>query len=270
MRLSRTLRALPLLAAALAAVPVSAAPSRTEIPRIETREGRHALIVDGEPFLMLGGQVNNSSNYPAPLAKAWPVLDRMHANTVEVPVAWQQLEPQEGRFDFAFVQTLLDEARAHDKRVVLLWFGAWKNTGLAYTPDWVKLDNRRFPRMKTAKGEDHDVLSPHGAQTLAADRRAFVKLMEYLRDHDPQNTVIMVQPENEVGSYRNPRDFGPAAQALFEGAVPAALTGALGKPAGTWKAVFGAGADRAFNTWYTARYIEALASAGKAVKPLPM
>lgn len=263
MILTRTLMAATLLIA-------TPALAQKDVPHIESRGGKHALIVDGAPFLMLGGQVNNSSNYAAPLGKVWPVLDRIGANTVEAPIAWEQLEPQEGKFDFSFVQTLLDEARRHDKRVVLLWFGAWKNTGLAYTPAWVKLDNRRFPRMKTRDGQDHGVLSPHGVATLAADKRAFLALMTYIRDHDAQNTVIMVQPENEVGSYRNPRDFSPVAQKLFDGPVPVALTGALKKPGGNWAAVFGDQADRAFNTWHTARYIEALASAAKAIKPLPL
>jgi beta-galactosidase GanA len=252
----------------LAAPALSQTPG--DIPHVETRGGKHALIVDGEPFLILGGQVNNSSNYPVALKQVWGTLDRIGANTIEVPVAWQQLEPQEGKFDFRFVQTLLDEARAHDKRVVLLWFGAWKNTGLAYTPDWVKLNNRRFPRMKTRDGKDHDVLSPHGTATLEADKRAFVALMTYIRDHDPQNSIIMVQPENEVGSYRSPRDYGPAAQKLFDGSVPPQLAKMLHKPVGPWTALFGAQADRVFNTWYTARYVDALAQAGKAIKPLPM
>lgn len=263
---------MPRIAAAvlLAIAPWSAVAQDHAVPHIETKNGRHALIVDDAPFLILGGQVNNSSNYPGPLAKVWPVLDRIGANTVEAPVAWQQMEPQEGRFDFSFVQTLLDEARRHDKRVVLLWFGAWKNTGLSYTPDWVKLDNRRFPRMQKRDGSDHDVLSPHGAATLAADRRAYVALLTYLRDHDPQNTVIMVQPENEVGSYRNPRDYGSAAQKLFDGPVPVELARALKKAADNWTMLFGEAADRAFNTWHTARYVEALAKAGKAIKPLPV
>ncbi|MDF2638692.1 MAG: hypothetical protein K0R64_1676 [Novosphingobium lindaniclasticum] len=258
-----------LLASAMLSLPLAAL-AQDDVPHIETRGGRHALIVDGAPFLMLAGQVNNSTNYAQPLQSAWPVLDRIGANTIEVPVAWQQLEPREGRFDFSFVQTLLDEARAHEKRVVLLWFGAWKNTGLAYTPDWVKLDNGRFPRMKKPDGSDHDVLSPHGTETLRADKKAFLALMTYLRDHDAQNTVILVQPENEVGSYRNPRDYGAAAQKLFAGQVPVVLSRKLGLGPGTWSQVFGAAADRAFNTWFTARYIEELAAAGKAVKPLPM
>ncbi len=242
----------------------------TEVPRIVTRAGRHALLVDGHPFLMLAAQVNNSSNYAAALPQVWPVLDRIHANTIEIPVAWQQIEPVEGQFDFTFVQTLLDQARAHDKRVVLLWFATWKNTSPGYTPDWVKLDNRRFPRMKAREGKDHYALTPMARTTLEADKRAFVRLMAYLKEHDPQNTVIMVQPENEVGSYRNPRDYSAAAQRLFEQPVPEALTRKLGKPRGNWSMVFGAQADRAFNSWYTARYINEIVEAGKAVKPLPM
>lgn len=253
----------------LAASPVLAQQAATPVPHLESRHGRHALIVDGAPFLMLAGQVNNSSNYAVALPHVWPVLDRIHANTVEIPVAWQQIEPREGQFDFAFVQTLLDQARAHDKRVVLLWFGTWKNTSPGYTPDWVKLDNRRFPRMKGKAGKDHYVLTPMARTTMEADRRAFVALMTYLRDHDPQNTVIMVQPENEVGSYRNPRDYSAAANAAFSQPIPPALARKLGK-SGNWTQAFGAQADRAFNTWYTARYVDAIAAAGKAVKPLPM
>lgn len=257
-------------AALLAALPCTAlAQQATPVPKIVSKNGRHALIVDGAPFTILGGQVNNSSNYAAPLDAAWAVLDRVHANTVEVPIAWQQVEPVEGQFDLSFLQTLLDAARKHDKRVVLLWFGTWKNTSFAYTPDWVKLDNRRFPRMKTKDGKDHGVLSAHGAATLAADRRAFVKVMEYLRDHDAQNTVILVQPENETGSYRNPRDYSAAANALFARPIPAALAARTGKR-GTWTEAFGAQADRAFNSWYVASYVDAIAAAGKAIKPLPM
>ena len=132
------------------------------LPRVVEHNGRHALFVDGTPFLMLGAQVNNSSNYPAVLPEVWPVVRRIQANTVEVPIAWEQIEPREGQFDFSFLDTLLAQARQNDVRLVLLWFGTWKNTSPSYAPAWVKLDNERFPRMITAKGETHYALSPHG------------------------------------------------------------------------------------------------------------
>ena len=264
-----TLRGLVLFALAAGSGAQAQRSEHTEIPRIESRDGRHAFIVDGAPFTMLAGQVNNSSNYPAMLDAVWPMLDRINANTVEIPIAWQQVEPVEGRFDLSFLQVLLDQARKHDKRVVLLWFGTWKNTSYAYTPDWVKLDAQRFPRMKDKAGRDHGVLSAHGGATLAADTRAFVKVMEYLRDHDPQNTVILVQPQNETGSYRVPRDYGPAGNRLFAQPIPESLARKTGR-SGTWAQAFGGQADRAFNSWHVASYVNAMAVAGKKVKPLPM
>lgn len=266
LRLTRCL--LPILAI-VGLAPVALANS-AELPRLESHDGHHALIVDGQPFLMLGAQVNNSSNYPAMLPEVWPVIDKLHANTVEIPVAWQQIEPQEGKFDFSFLDALLPQARAHNVRLVLLWFGTWKNTAPSYAPDWVKLDQKRFPHMIDAKGEVHYALSPHYRSTLEADKRAFVKLMEYLKEKDPQNTVIMIQPENEVGSYGSVRDFSPVAQKLFDGPVPQALLRQTHKSPGTWRQVFGKDADEFFHAWSIASYVNEIAAAGKTVKPLPM
>src|SRR5215218_9231486 len=160
-----------------------------EMPRLVQRNGRYALMVDGEPFLILGAQANNSSNYPAMLPKVWPAIERLHANTLEIPVAWEQVEAREGRFDFSWVDIVVAQARQHDVRLVLLWFGTWKNTGPAYTPEWVKLDNRRFPRMVNAEGQPHYALSPHARSTLDADRRAFVAFMRHLGEIDQRRTV---------------------------------------------------------------------------------
>ncbi|HEX8667948.1 MAG TPA: beta-galactosidase, partial [Allosphingosinicella sp.] len=254
---------------AVIALLLPALASAAELPRIESRGGKHALIVDGAPFLMLAGQAHNSSNYPAVLPKVWPVMKQLHANTLEIPVAWEQIEPIEGRFDFSYLDTLLREARANDLRLVLLWFGTWKNTGPAYTPEWVKSDTRRFPRMRMPDGKSHYVLSPHGRATLEADRKAFARLMQHLRDNDAQNTVIMVQPQNEMGSYGLTRDHAPEAERLFRGQVPTELGKLKGKR-GTWTEVFGEFAEQAFTSWHMARYTDEIAAAGKAVKALPM
>jgi len=274
----------------------SASPAVDPRPHLVEQGGRRALFVDGAPFLMLGAQAHNSSNSVQALQQVWPAVQAAHANTLEIPVAWEQVEAVEGRFDFSYVDELIRQARQRQVRLVLLWFGAWKNTSPQYVPAWVKFDNRRFPRMVNAEGRTHYVLSPFGEDTLKHDRRAFVALMGHLKQVDQgRHTVIMVQVENEVGSYGLARDHGPAADAAFKQAVPAEVLRAQKRPvaavaaassassaspdtpapaalkaSGTWAEVYGDYAEQYFHTWAVARYLEALAAAGRAVYDLPM
>jgi len=246
------------------------------IPQMLHKDSRHALLVDGKPFTVLGVQAHNSSNYPAALGQVWAAVKDANANTLEIPVAWEQLEPVEGKFDFSFVDTLVAQARQNKVRLALLWFGTWKNTGPQYTPEWVKFDNQRFRRMVGKDGKGIYCLSPFGEQTLKADTRAFTALMAHLKEIDSaQRTVIMVQVENEVGTYGTVRDFGPKAEAAFRQAVPAAVLARKKAPvpgaaSGTWTEVYGPYADEYFHAYAVASYIETIARAGRAVYDLPM
>jgi hypothetical protein len=243
------------------------------LPRIVQKEGRYALLVDGAPYLILGAQVNNSSAWPAMLPKVWPAVEYLRANTVEIPVYWEQFEPEAGRFDYATVDTLLSQAREHHVRLVLLWFGTWKNGSSHYMPLWMKRDPERYPRLLGANGRRVDSPSPHAAATLAADKRAFAALMRHLKASDPRRTVIMVQVENEAGAYGSVRDYSPEAQKAFESPVPAELLATLHKaasPTANWSAVFGADADEFFHAWSVAHFVGQVAAAGKAEYPLPL
>ncbi|HEV2133560.1 MAG TPA: DUF5597 domain-containing protein [Terracidiphilus sp.] len=239
-------------------------------PHLVQKDGRYALMVDGRPYLILGGQIHNSSGWPAELPEVWDSMAALHANTVEAPVYWEVLEPQEGHFDFANVDAIVNGARAHNLHVVLLWFGTWKNGNMHYVPEWVKTDTRRFPRVIRRDGEPIDVLSANSRNNLEADKAAFVALMHHLNQIDgEQHTVLLVQVENESGIIGSVRDYSAEANRLFAGQVPADLLSATHKQPGTWSQVFGADADETFQVYYQARYINEIAAAGKKEFAVP-
>jgi len=244
------------------------------LPRLVKRDGHYALFVDGAPYFVLGAQVNNSSGWPAMLPKVWPAIEFLHANTVEIPVYWEQFEPEQGTFDYSVVDTLLTQARAHRLRLVLLWFGTWKNGNPHYVPEWMKLAPERYTRVVDESGHPEDSPSPFSTASLDADTKAFAALMRHLKTADPQRTVLMVQVENEPGTGGNLRDHSPVAQKLFEGPVPADVLKAMnvqsGAPSPNWRDVFGSDADVCFHNWAVAKYIGQVAAAGKAVYPLPL
>lgn len=240
-------------------------------PKVVEKDGRFAFMLDGAPFLILGGQINNSSGWPATLPDVWPFIEGMHANTVEAPVYWEQLEPRPGQFDFSNVDMLVDQARKHDLRLVLLWFGTFKNGEDHYVPEWVKTDPGHYPRIIDERGQSIQVLSPNSQTNLDADKRAFVALTSHLAKIDgQQHTVIMIQVENESGSIVAVRDNSPMAQKEFEGQVPEVVLKAMNKPSGTWRQIFGFEADQYFEAYSVAHYINTIAKAGKAELNIPM
>jgi Domain of unknown function (DUF5597)/Glycosyl hydrolases family 35 len=240
-----------------------------EAPRLVNQEGHWALLVEGQPYLMLGGQIHNSSAWPAELPEVWKALETLHANTVEAPVYWEQIEPQPGRFDWSNVDQLVKGAREHNLHVVLLWFGTWKNGNMHYVPEWIKTDPKKFPRVMRADGEPTDVLSANSRANLEADKAAFVQLMRHLKEIDQEHTVLLVQVENESGCIGTVRDFSAGANAQFGAPVPSDMLMAAHKKAGTWKDVFGADADEVFQLYYQAKYINEIAAAGKAEFDIP-
>ena len=248
------------------------------IPRIVEKNGRHALLVDGKPYFMLGGQAHNSSGWPGMLPQVWNAAKAMHLNTLETPIYWEQIEPQPGQFDFSVVNTLLSQARTHNVRLVLLWFGTWKNGGNHYMPEWMKRDAAKYPNITGKNGQAVDSPSPHYPAMMELDIKAFSAVMRHLKQADPQHTVIMMQVENESGAWDSMRDYSAVAQKLFEEEVPAALLKpavlqALNVPVvtgGNWRQVFGDRADEYFHAWSVARYVGKVAAAGKAEYPLPM
>ncbi|MFL6734989.1 MAG: DUF5597 domain-containing protein [Sphingomicrobium sp.] len=261
--------------AALVAASIGLSAGHSRPPAIERRDQVEQLVVDGHPFLILAGELGNSAaSSRAYMQPIWPKLKQLNLNTVLAPVSWELIEPQEGRFNFSSVDELLADARAHDMRLVILWFGAWKNSMSSYVPGWVKRDQARFPRVRLQDGTSAEILSAFSDQSLAADKKAFATLMRHLKRVDgDQNTVLMVQVENEIGMILAAREHGPEANRLFGGSVPETLRRLRGnRNPGSWTQVFGPGpaTEEIFTAWHYGRFVEELTRAGKAEYNLPM
>jgi Domain of unknown function (DUF5597)/Beta-galactosidase len=263
------------------------------LPHLRATGRATQLMVGGEPFLVLGGELrNSSSSSPEYMRPVWQRLVDLNINTVLAAVSWELVEPEEGAFDFSLLDGLIASARQHNLRLILLWFGSWKNGMSSYVPAWVKRDYARFPRARRADGKPVAVLSTLVEANWRADGSAFAALMRHIREVDGRDhTVIMVQVENEVGLLGDSRDRSAAAEDAFAGAVPDELLQLLQqhsslllphlrerwekggrRTSGSWDEVFGEGqeTDEIFMAWHYARYIDQVAAAGKAEHSIPL
>ena len=251
------------------------------------------LLVDNKPFIVLGGELGNSTASSAEYMEPfWDKLNKLNLNTVIMPAYWELIEPAEGKFDFSLFDKLIAKGREHHLKFVILWFGSWKNSMSCYAPLWVKADESRFPRAKDEKGVKQEILTPFNKNNVEADKKAFVALMQHIRTIDHlQHSVLMMQVENEIGMLPVARDYSDEANQAFLQPVPAGLINYLTKnkdklipeikskweangykTSGNWNEVFGKGlaTDEIFMAWYFASYTNEIARAGKAAYNIPM
>ncbi|MBQ6578187.1 MAG: beta-galactosidase [Bacteroidales bacterium] len=232
----------------------------------------NSLTVDGKPFIMLAGELHNSTT--GSVGGMEGVFQRMadkNLNTVIAAASWELVEPKEGKFDFKEVDAMIDGAAKAGVKLVILWFGSWKNGQSTYVPAWVKTDTKKYPRALFSDGSMTSILSALGENSMKADAKAFAAMMAHIRDYDRNGTVLMVQVENEIGTLdmistymrqpnRGMRDCSPAAEKAFKGKVPSKLMEYLSahkgslhpaidgawkrggyRTSGTWEEVFGKG-----------------------------
>jgi beta-galactosidase GanA len=263
-----------------------------DAPHLKQQGTVKQLIVDGKPMLILGGELGNSTASDLKYLNGyWPTLKTIGLNTIIAPVEWDQIEPKEGSYDFAPLEGLIQQAEANNVKVVLIWFGAWKNSMSSYAPPYIKHNYKTYSRAQDDKGVPQDILSAYDPDNLKVNQRVFGALMAHLKAFDKNHTVVMVQVENEPGMLPVVRDYSPQAQAAYKGPVPKALTAYLtknkatlhpfvrdawaaqgNKAAGTWAEVFGNGVEgeEIFQAWGYATYLNELTKVGKAAYDLPM
>lgn len=257
-------------------------------PKLEHHRDWARLVVNDKPMLLIGGELGNSSaSTLADVQRIFPHLKALGLNTVLAPVTWELIEPEEGKYDFSSLDNIISEARKNDLKVVVLWFGAWKNSMSCYAPEWFKRDVKRFPRVHDRNGVPMEEASSLSATVLSADKRVFCQIMQHIKEVDSEvQTIVMVQVENEIGMIKEPRDYSKDATKMYNSQVPHVVTDYLIKnkktlnnprlqiktDKGSWAELFGNDmyAEEIFQAWTYAVYVEELAKAGKAIYDLPM
>ncbi|MBN2535773.1 MAG: DUF5597 domain-containing protein [Spirochaetales bacterium] len=261
--------------------------------QLKNNNGIFQLHNSKKSFLILGGELHNSSaSNPEYMERIWPRLKEMNLNTLLVPVYWEILEPEQGKFDFSLFDTVLENARRYTINLVLLWFGSWKNSMSCYAPAWIKENQETYPRARRKNGVPMEILSAFSQKNRETDARAFAALMHHLYTVDHrEETVLMVQVENEIAMVEQARDYSSAANKAYRDQVPQEVMEYLNhrrktlhpglvqlwavsgrRTSGSWEEIFGPGpeGEEIFTAWYFARYVNSVAQAGKKEYPLPM
>ena len=216
-----------------------------------------ATQVSTPPAILFGGEMHNSNaSMPASIDASMDVAVSMGMNAVLVPVAWDQTEVAPGAFDFALVDHIISAAEKRNLWIGLLWFGSWKNGESSYPPLWIKADTETYFRALDMDGTPSTAISPFCEAARKTDERAFSALMAHLKKVDKGHRVRAVQLENEVGAFVE-RDCSAPALAAWE--------------TGNWTSRYpGILAPQAFMADAFARYVDAVAAAGKKEYDIPV
>ena len=295
----KKLRYLFLLASALCFVAAQAQPALVK------KNGTTHFEIDGKPFVMFTGELHNSTSTSESYMQeigVWKQMKDAHFNTVIASCNWDMIEREPGKYDFTSVDHVIRNARAHGLKVVMIWFASWKNSTSTYAPGYVKRNPKKYPLVKNEAGQTLNILSTFGQETKNADTAAYLALMRHIREIDKDNTVIMMQVENEMGILSAKRDFSAAAEKAWKSQVPEDLMNYLKahkgklfpelekvwaasgyKMKGTWEEVFGKShqntadwkeypyyTEEIFQAYHYAKYVGEITAAGKAVHNIPM
>ncbi len=241
------------------------------VPEIKYYKGAKTLFVDDAPFMVLGGEIHNSSasNLEYLDRSVWPNLEGLNLNTVLIPIYWELIEQTEGVFDYSLIDGIIAQARSQHKRLILLWFGLWKNSESMYVPGWIKKDTKRYFRSQKVNGETINTISPLCQAAVEKDANALAHILAHIKLIDEgQNSVIAIQVENEIGLLGTDRDYSQPAEDEFGKPVPEEVGKAFGVQS-SWKECFGERAGEYFMAYHFARAVEYITCAAQKEYPLP-
>ena len=183
------------------------------IPAISDIGGVLTLVVDGEPFVILGAQCDiwRSTRQDEKVVEFIDAYREMNATAISFGIPWSKMEPERDLYDFSFLDWFIERTEAAGLKLVVNLFNSnvcGKCEELTegerypqYTPDYIKNDPEGFTRIvHNVDIEYHSggpPWCPNDPATLDREARYLRRVAMHLKETDRNRTVIMVQLNNE-------------------------------------------------------------------------
>lgn len=182
------------------------------------------LIVNGRPFFILAvddpvgfslGTTDPNPRWPQDYERYFQEAARLGFNTVSPDLVWRQFESlgEDGRpvWDFSLLAQIKALAEAYGLKVIIQWTGSnWaglSNTVPQYIAENVDDTYQKVLRPDGSVAEDPKLPGGVYAWTweniTRKEATALAKLAEWIRDNDPEQTIIMVAINIEFGIHPN-------------------------------------------------------------------
>ena len=220
-------------------VPAAHAVTQTVVSRvIANRE----IEVDGVPFNPLPVQyrvdraIEVNGLTLAQTASYYADAKRLGFNTISIPLLWRQFETSPGVYDFTWLDSYIDDARANGLKLDLIWFGSNVGGGgtSKFLPDYIQNDHTDYPPQLNADGsirtwtntwDGTDIAySLADPNLLTREQDALQAIDDHLAGYDSAHTTIGVQINNETnpaGNCSSDRGYDSDTNAAYNAYVAA-------------------------------------------------
>jgi hypothetical protein len=229
------------------------------IAHFEELNGRKAFFVDGKPFIILGLQWDCDGCYtPEDMDPFFEHGEKMGLNTASLLLYWKEIEPVKGEYRFEMLDHRIEMARKHNMKIVLVWFGSYKNGNLTYAPDYIRFDHKTYTKVIDKHGKVHtNFCCPTARETHRRDELALIEVFKHLKEVDSEtHTVILFQMENETGIFGTDRCYCGSCNEEYK--------------KNDYEKEYGVRAGEYFTAQCIAEYCDSLTKTVKDIYPLPV
>lgn len=176
-------------------------------------EGGNYISVKGKPYLMNGIQirpdrvieqysVTTEEQYTEYIEPLFKNSAELGYETIIFPIAWNQIEMIQGKYNFTLLQRYYEYAKKYDLTVQLLWFGSDVCGYNTNVPKYILKEKEVYSRLEKYP----DVLDYGDMDLVEREIAAFGKLLDWLYENDKDCRTVCIQIENEPNctAYKGP------------------------------------------------------------------